>query len=388
MKRFKLLIFAGYYVPHRGGYAESLHGLARRLVKKHHTVTVVTCHVDVEAPKEEEIDGVTVLRLPCWHLLGGTYPVFKPTLKTWRIWRRLICEKFDVISTQTRFFPTSFLGTFFALRTRIPNLHTERGAFHSVVKNPLIHFISHTIDHTLGSMVVRLAKINVGVSRAATHFLRHLHARNIHLVHNGVKIIPVLPDEDKKRLKKRLGFKPSETIILFVGRLVYAKGLQDILPLLPELMKTHPHLRLVVVGDGTHTRHLKKQVGQLHIGAQVSFVGQKEFSEVRRYLQATDIFVNPSHSEGLPRSVLEAAAAGLPIIASDVGGTEEIIEDGLSGLLVQPKDTAAFSHAFKSFLKSPKKAHQMGRAAQKHVHSAFDWDKIAQSYIDLLKQLV
>ena len=202
MKKLHLAIFAGYYLPYRGGYAESLHGLARRLVEKGHSVTIVTSNSEKKC-WAETMDGVEVVRLRTWHILGKTYPVVLPTWGTFRILRRLAKKRPDVVSTQTRFFTTSFLGAYFALRYHIPLIHTERGAYHSVVKNPLVDLLSRMIDHTAGTFVVRVAKRNVGVSLAACDFLKHLWARNIVHIPNGVELLPAVSDEQKLKLKKR-----------------------------------------------------------------------------------------------------------------------------------------------------------------------------------------
>src|SRR3990167_6558498 len=177
-KPLNILVFAGYYLPYRGGYVESLHGLAKRLVLSGHSVTIVTCNISKGAA-EETIEGVKIIRLPGWHLLGGTYPIVALTPKAFFMGMKLMRLKVDVVSTQTRFFVTSFLGALYAMVRRRPLIHTERGAYHSVVRSRFIDFASRVIDHTMGWFVVRRAKRNVGVSKAACEFIRHLGGRNV-----------------------------------------------------------------------------------------------------------------------------------------------------------------------------------------------------------------
>lgn len=99
----RILIFAGYFLPYSGGYANSIFQLARRLVARGQAVTVVTSNTE-GAAAEEVLDGVRVLRMPCWHLLSGTFPVPKFSRANFRLLRRLATEGFTVVNTQTRFF--------------------------------------------------------------------------------------------------------------------------------------------------------------------------------------------------------------------------------------------------------------------------------------------
>ncbi|MFA5842603.1 MAG: glycosyltransferase family 4 protein [Candidatus Gracilibacteria bacterium] len=386
MKPLKILIFAAFYHPFRGGYVESIHGLARALVQKGHSITIVTPFYK-EAPATEFMDGVEIIRLPSWHILNRTYPLIIPNLRTFRILKKLWKRPFDIVSTQTRFFVTSFLGTFFALTRRLPLIHTERGAFHSIVPNRIINGISQCIDHTLGFIVVRCAKHNVGVSQAACDFLNHLHARKISRIPNGINLIPLLSKEEKNKLREKWGFKPHDLILLFVGHLIYAKGLQDVFAILTDLISLKPNLKLAVVADGPYRKFLEVLAQNLNIQKHIVFLGTLKAKEVMECLQMADVLVNPSHSEGLPRSVLEAAAAGLPIVASDVGGTREIILHGKTGFLFPSQDKNSMKSHLRKIFKDEQLALSLGQNARDHIQS-FNWPQIVQSYEDLFQELL
>src|SRR5512137_44387 len=105
----RILVFAGYYYPHVGGYETALRQLLTRVAKAGYEVTVVTCNTDA-APAIEQTEGVIVHRLPAWNLLKGAYTVPKPTLVAYRTLRHLSKTKFDLVQTNTRFFATSVLG--------------------------------------------------------------------------------------------------------------------------------------------------------------------------------------------------------------------------------------------------------------------------------------
>lgn len=387
MKKIRLLIFAGYYYPFRGGYVESIHALARRLVAKGHKVTVLTGKISPKSPWEETIDGVRILRVPCWNMLNGTYPVLVPGLRSWRVWQQLKRENHHIVSTQTRFFVSSMWGALFAKLYKKPQIHTERGGGHSLVESTVVKWMGKVIDHTLGTMVIRSARLNIGVSQQSGDFLRHLGAKKVKIIPNGVDIIPSASELKKKKLKEKWGLENAGPLILFVGRLIYAKGLQDSFEAIKSIASTYPSLKLVVVGEGPYRSKLEEESARLGLKKFLIFKGAQNQSEVKELLSIADVFINPSHSEGLPRSVLEAAAAGLPIVATDVGGTDEIVRHGVSGVLVKESDPSTFKEGVSQIVKHRVKARHFGRKAQEHVKEHFQWEKITQAYVDLFSEL-
>lgn len=179
----KICILAGVYVPYVGGYCRNIHELARRLAENGHEVKVITCNMN-GWKETENLDGVSVYRLPSWLLLQGQYPV--PKLS--RALFRALKGKPDVVVTQTRFFATSFLGAFYAWLSEIPLVHVERGSVHTVMSGKLLPFLVRAYDHTAGHWIVRHAKVNIGVSEACRDFCFHLGGKNGKVIHNGVEL--------------------------------------------------------------------------------------------------------------------------------------------------------------------------------------------------------
>lgn len=179
----RIMIFAGYYVPHTGGYIKNIQELSKRLVARGHAVTVVTCNTE-GYPEEEYMDGVKILRLPAWDLLNKSYPVPKPSIQALRIW----IGKPDVVITQTRFFATSLMGTVYSLLSGSKHIHVERGTVHTVLDNTTLSFMARVYDHTLGTFVVKHAKRNVGVSKAACQFVEHIGGKRTQTIYNGIEV--------------------------------------------------------------------------------------------------------------------------------------------------------------------------------------------------------
>jgi glycosyltransferase involved in cell wall biosynthesis len=385
VKMKRILTFAAYFYPHIGGYEKNVYELSRRLVQRGYEVDIVTCNTEHSAAYEE-LDGIRVHRLPSWNALGSTYPIPKPCPTSFRILRRLLRKNYDVLNTQTRFFITSFLGLIFAKLKRTPLVHTEHGTRHSIVLNKVIDLISRAYDHSIGALIVKSAKRNTGVSEAACEFLKHLGATNIQLVHNGIDTTIFKKKEDTN-YRQKLGISNDAIVITFVGRLIYAKGVQDLISAFSRIKDAAPEVKLLIAGDGPYRAELEKLAHQTDCHSGILFLGQKNQAELIDILSATDVFVNPSYSEGLPTSVMEAASIGLPIIAGDVGGTGEIIADYKTGILIKSANTGQLEQKLRELLTNTQLRTELGANARIFVERKFNWDKIIQDWIEILGEL-
>jgi len=384
MKR--ILIFAAYFHPHVGGYEKIVYELSRRLVQKGYELDILTCNTE-KAPAYEELDGIHIYRLPCWNALNSLYPIPKPCPTSFRILRRLLRKNYDFINTQTRFFITSFLGLIFAKLKKTPLVHTEHGARHSTVPNKIVDLISRAYDHSIGALLAKSARRNIGVSEAACEFLRHLGATNAQVIYNGIDTTIFKKKEDIN-YKQKLGIRNDAVAITFVGRLIYAKGVQDLIFAFSRIKDTAPNAKLLIVGDGPYRTELEKLAHQNEYASSTLFLGQRNQDEVIDVLSATDIFVNPSYSEGLGISVVEAASIGLPIIATDVGGTKEIITTDETGILVEARDVGQLAEELGRLCADAALREKLGENARILAERKFNWDKIIGEYIKVYTSLV
>jgi glycosyltransferase involved in cell wall biosynthesis len=384
MKR--ILIFAAYFHPHIGGYEKIVYELSRRLVQSGYEIDILTCNTE-KAPAFEELDGIKIYRLPCWNALNSLYPIPKPYPTSFRILRKLLRKNYDVIHTQTRFFITSFLGLIFAKLKRTPLVHTEHGTRHSTVPNKVIDLISRAYDHSIGALLVKSARKNIGVSEAACEFLKHLGAANAQVIYNGIDT-SIFKKEEDTNCRQKLGISNDDIVITFVGRLIYAKGVQDLISAFPRIKDTTPKAKLLIVGDGPYRAELEKMARQTDCHSDILFLGQKTQAELIEILSTTDICVNPSYSEGLPTSVMEAASIGLPIIATDVGGTREIITTDETGIMVKARDVGQLAEELYRLLANAELRGKLGENARILAERKFNWDKITGEYIKLYTSLV
>ncbi len=360
----KVLVFTSFFWPHKGGVENYVYETCRRLLGEDHKINIVTAQLP-GTKQHENYKGFNVYRFPSWVFLNGTYPVPKPG-----IFKRL--EKFkdvDVVISHTRFYPLSAVAARFAKKNKIPHLHIEHGTIHPKT-NWLIRPLASLYDHTLGLYVIKSASRVAGVSKAAELFVKHICARETSILYNCVDTNFFRKVPAKKKWKGK--------IITFVGRLIQAKGVQDLL----EATKDIRNITVLVVGSGNFEKQLK------HLARnKVKFLGEKNPEEIREVLSATDIFVNPSYAEGLPTSVLEAGSMGLPVIATDVGGTSEIIDENKNGFLVKPNDVYSLKKKIKLILNNPAKSRLMGEALQKKIQTTFDWNVTGEKLKELIKEL-
>jgi glycosyltransferase involved in cell wall biosynthesis len=378
-----ILIFAGYFYPHVGGYEKSILGLSRILVDKGYSVDIITCNTE-KASNYEELDRITIYRLQAWNLLNGTYPVPK-FFGNGSIRRAIMLRHYDVIITQTRFFTTSLLGIIWARLKGIPVIHVEHGTVHTVLSSRLLGIIGKIYDHVLGTLVVKLAQVNVGGSVAACEFARHLGARNTLVIHNGVD--PNVFQKRPSECRQKFGFSDSDIIVTFVGRLIYAKGAQDLIRAFSNITESELKMRLIIVGDGPYRNELEQLISQNGKKADIIMVGQKDQEQLVDILSITDIFVNPSYSEGFPTSVLEAASIGIPVIATDVGGTKEIITDNNTGILVQAGNVNQLENKLHDLSTDKELRMNLANNGRALVTIEFGWNTITSQWNRLMNEV-
>lgn len=171
--------------------------------------------------------------------------------------------------------------------------------------------------------------------------------------------------------------------LLFVGRLVSQKGL-DVLFKALATMKDHKDWSLTIAGEGPLKDELALVSHNLGLADRVTFRGWLERDHLPAVYEDADIFVLPSRDEGMPNAMLEAMAAGLPVIGSKVAGLDEVVIDGETGFLVTPEDADGLAHALRVAIEDRDQTFKLGQAARARVVDQFSWDRAAASYMTLL----
>lgn len=170
-----------------------------------------------------------------------------------------------------------------------------------------------------------------------------------------------ISDADKAELKRKLGIEDAWPVLINIGRLNYHKGQHWLVPMMKTVVAKYPKARLLLVGDGQDRQLLTESIAKNNVGSIVSMLGQR--SDITPLLTIADMFVFPSLTEGFPLAVLEAMAAGLPIVAFSLPSFRGVVDDGASAALAPLGDADAFTAAVMGVLGDPARMIAMGRAA-------------------------
>ena len=203
----------------------------------------------------------------------------------------------------------------------------------------------------------------------------------ISLVYNGVDLERYDHQEPCCTLKDEYGMEPSAQIVGVVARLEPEKGHATLIDAWPAVLRSCPDAYLLIVGEGSRCDALTEQAAELGIGHRVVFTGRRE--DVPAITAALDVAVLPSYREAQGLSVLEAMALSRPVVASNVGGIPEMIEDGVTGLLVPPRDPGALADAIVRLLADHQLADVLGRAGHDLVHRRFCLEQMVASIADI-----
>ena len=205
-----------------------------------------------------------------------------------------------------------------------------------------------------------------------------LPADKLTVIHNGVD----LPNKSASDARAELGLPPDGVVIGAVSRLYAVKGVQFLVRALVDTEAQY----LVIIGDGPQRPTLELLADRLGVADRIHWAGHRP--NARNLMPAFDLFVQPSLHEGMPNTVLEAMAAGLPVVATAVGGTPEAVIDGSTGLLVPPKDPHALSVAISRLVASPELRRTMGNAGRARMQQRFSAEEMVQKTVRLYDELL
>jgi glycosyltransferase involved in cell wall biosynthesis len=230
-------------------------------------------------------------------------------------------------------------------------------------------------------------------SRTRDEFLAAgLPPERVHLIPHGIDVATFRPagGDERAALRAALGLPLLPRVVTFTGRLLRGKGVEVLIEAYARLAGRREDVHLVVVGSGAGQvlsieDALRTQVEREGLASRVTFTGRVE--NVADYLRASDVYAFPSFFEAMPLSLLEAASCGLACVASRIGGVEDVIEDGRSGILVEPGDVSGLSAALGALLDLPERRSALGEAARERVLTRFDEREKVTRYRELFVEL-
>ena len=207
---------------------------------------------------------------------------------------------------------------------------------------------------------------------------RTVPGRKVVVVPNGIDTAAFAATGDCESLRRDLGIPNGVSVIGTVGRLNEVKSQDLLIRSFAQISNQVPKPHLLLVGDGPERQRLQRLAEELGIADRVHFAGYQPRPE--QFLHVMDIFALTSRLEGMPLAILEAWAAGRPVVASRVGGVPAIVSDGETGILFKPRDEDALTQAMSRLLERPDDARMLGEAGRDFVKSRFDLRVMAESY--------
>jgi len=296
----------------------------------------------------------------------------------WRLWILLRHEQFDVVETFTH--DSNLLGLPLARLARVPvRIATHRGKIEAF---PRWRQSMHNLLINIG-----IARTLVAVSEQtrAQAIEEGVRAPRITVIPNGVTPLDTL-SVNRSEARKNLGLSEVDIFILSIGRLTYQKGHEYFIQAMSKVVRHFPNAKAGICGDGPLRSQLESQILKLGLSDSVKLLGA--WDDVSPILASADIFVLPSRWEGLSRALMEAMAAGIPVIATRVDGIQNLVTNDVYGLLVPAEDPERLENSILQLLRDPEMMKRIGSAGRAHVLQTHSTDDMCKKYYHLMLALL
>jgi teichuronic acid biosynthesis glycosyltransferase TuaC len=290
-------------------------------------------------------------------------------------------RKFDMIYA-TDFFPDGDAAVRLAKRLNLPATCLGIG-----VDVNITAFSSKTIYRHF----VRTAKVLDGTlacGQSVADRIKAVTGRNPLCVHGVLDLEEFSPVPDKIPARIELNLPPDKTIALYAGYLTKRKGVYDLLEAIYKAQKKFPDILLVICGSGPEEASMRRLIHEKGMEHTVRMAGEIEPERMNKWMQASDLFVLASHTEGMPNVVMEAMACDLPVVATAVGGLSEAVGDCDGVILVPPENIDELEKAIMKIIKDNQLKVNMQIAARKRAEENFGAKRNARLILDYLQKIV
>ena len=352
------------FPPAAAGPGYHVYGLSKRLVERKHQVTVITRGSWKKAYYKEIIDGITVYRvrfIPTFpfHLQPHGFFVSE--------FLKSLESNFDVVHLHNANIPV--------VDTSLPKVVTVHGTMKGYIAHRKRLDFQSLVVRTFSSMYIKIDRevINsadrvIAVSKACADELKVFYGvKNLETIPNAVDTSFFYPSNGKNDLNP---------CVLYTGRLSPEKGIIDLIKAAEYVRKDYPDIKFVIAGKGPLERRLKNIVSKLDLEKNFHFAGYVNHDALLKYYQSATLYVLPSYREGLPTGLLEAMSCGLPVVATAIAGTSEVVVERKTGLLVPPNAPERLANAILTLIVDSKLREEMGSNARKRIGKFYDWNSI------------
>jgi glycosyltransferase involved in cell wall biosynthesis len=363
------------FPPTPGGVGHYVHNLSKTLIARGHKITVITPLYSKCALRQELVDGIEIFRVPYLPV----YPFHASLLgqfvnKTFKS----LEHRFTIVHSHT---PIPL-----PIKTSLPVLTTVHtpmkidGRYHEIVDphSLAVKIQALYIYPSLESKLFKASRNITAVSRTVANELGEygLDQGEITVIGNGVDEKVFTPSHNKKR--------SLEPYVLYTGVLRARKGVFDFIKSAQYVSKEFPDVKFIICGRGRFLNKLKIFAQRMGPQTKILFLGFVPSAKLIELYQNATLQVVPSLYEGLPTVLLEAMSCGLPVVATDIGGNNEVINSGVNGLLVPPKNPEEMAKGIMRLLNDAALRENMGIAARKTIEDHYTWartcDRIMKCY--------
>lgn len=371
-----------------GGISRHCVGLARELARMGHTVHIITLEFP-GAPEYEEEEGVKIHRTRIelghpgfiiWVLLFNHFMEKKIADIAGR-------ERFDVIHAHDWLVaPASISSKHYLKVPLVATIHsTEVGRSHGLhgPDSYLIDGFEWWLTYEAKRVIVASYSMKREVEE---HF--HLPSEKIDVIPNAIDASKYEVNIDRGAVKRKFGIDPGERVVLFIGRLVPQKGAEYLIMATPKIIEQHPEARIVIVGNGWVKGHLLNLALSTGYSHKITFLGFISDRDLIELTLSSDVLVIPSIYEPFGIVALEGMAAGVPIVASNVGGLSEVIEHDKTGFLAYRESPDSIAWGVNRILSDPGYASWLVQNAKKKIREVYSWEAVARRTIEVYKRTI
>ena len=376
----KILMLSWEYPPRVvGGIARVVHDLSHRLIKDGHDVTVIT-YRDGNIPYFENDGGVKVYRVDNFMISPNNFIDWIMQLNFNMIAKanELVVEgkNFDVIHAHDWLvaYAAKTLKTSYKLPL-VSTIHATEAGRNSGITTETQKYINDTewmLTYESSEVIV-----NSNYMKNELQRLFGLPFEKINVIPNGINSYNFSGVEKDYDFRRQYAMD-NEKIILFMGRLVYEKGVQYLIDAMPKILANYNDAKLIIAGKGGMIDELKAKVSYLGLDNKVYFTGYLNSKQVQKMYKCADISVFPSTYEPFGIVALEAMLAGIPTVVSDVGGLNEIVKHGVDGMKSYAGNPNSIADSILTLLYDHKLCETITKNAKQKVKQEFNWQKIAQ----------
>jgi glycosyltransferase involved in cell wall biosynthesis len=362
-----------------GGVPDHIVNLARGLSQRH-DVSVICREADPQYAVALAKAGIEVIHVPFKRAPNPLSDI----RAFWSLVTILRQRRFDVVHTHRS--KAALLGLLAARIARVPiTVNTAHMFGFMIIRHALgrgVFWIYDKLLFAIGADAVITVSESIRSAVLAGHLVPE---RKVRRVYYGIEYSPLVPTIPPAGLRASLGLGDDETIVIVVARHVPQKGLDMLIESAARVVSAFPRTRFLLVGDGPLRRGLEQQAIGLGLANQVLFLGER--SDVAKLLQLADIFALSSVAEGLPIAILEAMAAGKPVVATGVDGVPEAVSDGETGYVVCSRDPAEMASALGRLIADPALRKRLGRAGRMRLEREFSLERMTANMEALYRGL-